>query len=365
MKIRSWRSWRQNVPLARPYTIAYQTVSEVELLFVEIVGERGLAGYGSASPAANVTGESPDACAAALERLAFLEGRDALAIGARVAEAEAALAATPAASPAATPAATPAAAAAVDMALWDLFGRAVGRPLVDLWGSRPAAPIPTSVTIGIGGLDETLEQAAEHLGAGFHCLKVKIGRESEADLERLYRLRERFGYGFGLRVDANQGYSPAELAALGGRLAELRVELVEQPLPRGRAGELAGLPEGLRRRLAADEDLHGEEDAAALVRLGSYGIWNLKLMKCGGPTPAGRLAALAGADRRELMWGCNDESVVSIAAALHAAWAAPATRYLDLDGSFDLAADPFVGGFRLADGCLLPLDEPGLGVRPR
>ena len=86
-------------------------------------------------------------------------------------------------------------------------------------------------------------------------------------------------------------------------------------------------------------------------------------MKCGGISPA-------RADRRTspkapastLMWGCNDESRISIAAALHVALASPATRYLDLDGSFDLAGDLAAGGFVLADGRLRTRDAPGLGV---
>ena len=87
-----------------------------------------------------------------------------------------------------------------------------------------------------------------------------------------------------------------------------------------------------------------------------------------GITPAGiwaldiaRIAAGAGIG---LMWGCMDESVIGIAAALHAAFACAATRYLDLDGSFDLSRDFGAGGFALDDGMLRTLDRPGLGVMP-
>ena len=73
----------------------------------------------------------------------------------------------------------------------------------------------------------------------------------------------------------------------------------------------------------------------------------------------GQRAELAGID---LMWGCMDESVISIAAALHVAYACPNTRYLDLDGSFDLARDPARGGFELVEGHLKLLERPGLGV---
>ena len=93
-----------------------------------------------------------------------------------------------------------------------------------------------------------------------------------------------------------------------------------------------------------------------------FGIWNIKLMKCGGITGAlgiSDIAELAGID---LMWGCMDESAISIAAALHTAYACPQTRYLDLDGSFDLSRDTATGGFILSDGDMHLLETPGFGT---
>ena len=84
---------------------------------------------------------------------------------------------------------------------------------------------------------------------------------------------------------------------------------------------------------------------------------------CRGVTPARTMAEIATQAGIELMWGCMDESRASIAAALHTAYASPATRYLDLDGSFDLSSDPIEGGFDVRDGRLVLTDEPGLGVR--
>jgi L-alanine-DL-glutamate epimerase-like enolase superfamily enzyme len=63
-----------------------------------------------------------------------------------------------------------------------------------------------------------------------------------------------------------------------------------------------------------------------------------------------------------LMWGCMDESRIGIAAGLHAALSSPATRYLDLDGSLDLARDVAEGGFVIADGVMRTTEAPGLGV---
>jgi L-alanine-DL-glutamate epimerase-like enolase superfamily enzyme len=257
---------------------------------------------------------------------------------------------------------TPAARAAVDMALHDLVARIEDVPLVDLLG-RCHETLPTSMTIGISSVEESIAEADEYLGQGFRCLKVKTGRSFNEDLERLTRLRERVGPDILIRIDANQGYTMDEAGRLGGLADDLDLELIEQPLPASSDPELRTLPSTVRRIIAADESLHGEDDARNLAEdPAACGIFNIKLMKCGGIRPALAIAGVAESAAIDLMWGCNDESVVSIAAALHAAYACPRTRYLDLDGSFDLARDPASGGFVVEDGRLRLLDRPGLGV---
>jgi L-alanine-DL-glutamate epimerase-like enolase superfamily enzyme len=113
----------------------------------------------------------------------------------------------------------------------------------------------------------------------------------------------------------------------------------------------------------ADEDLISVKDAHGLIEDPPYGVWNIKMMKSGGITPSKQIAALAAHAGIEVMWGCNDESRVSIAAALHTAFSCSATRYLDLDGSFDIARDICEGGFLLENGKLRLTGAPGLGVR--
>jgi L-alanine-DL-glutamate epimerase-like enolase superfamily enzyme len=327
-------------------------IDSVDLLFVHITTDEGFEGVGSASPAEDVTGETPDACAAALneERMDWLLGRDPSSpddLLRKLAQSHSA---------------TPAARAAIDMALYDLAARIRGVPLVDLLGRRHDA-LPTSVTIGISSVGETLAQAEEVLGHGFRCLKVKTGRSLEEDSERLATLREQVGPDIVIRIDANQGYSFEETRRLGSLANDLALELVEQPLPATFDSVLRSLPWSVRRIIAADESLHNEKDAEALADAPpACGIFNLKLMKCGGIRPALAMAEIAGSAGIDLMWGCNDESVVSIAAALHTAYACRNTKYLDLDGSFDLARDPARGGFVIEDGCLRLLDRPGLGV---
>jgi L-alanine-DL-glutamate epimerase-like enolase superfamily enzyme len=249
------------------------------------------------------------------------------------------------------------------MAIHDLHAQHLGLPLVDVLG-RAHDRLPTSVTIGIKPLDETLAEADEYVARGFRALKLKVGRDLEGDLERVARVRERVGPGIALRADANQGYDLPGTRRFLAATAPLDLELVEQPVPAAATRDLCVLDDPTRARLAADESVLSPAEALALAAPPApCGIFNVKLMKCGGIAPALSIADLAALAGIRLMWGCNDESRIGITAALHAALAAPATAFLDLDGSFDLARDIAEGGFVLEDGQLRTGDEPGLGLR--
>jgi L-alanine-DL-glutamate epimerase-like enolase superfamily enzyme len=352
MRIEAIRTWFEPLALSRPYTIAFRTVSSVRLGFVAIHGDDGEVGLGCASPEPHVTGETQQACEAALDAaaLAWLHGRDVRTLPALCRELAARLPAAPAAR------------AALDMALHDLLARRLGVPLVEMLG-RAHEGLPTSITIGIKPTAEALEEADEYLARGFRVLKVKLGHALGEDLERLRALRGRIGPDIAIRVDPNQGYDSREVATFAESTADLGIEFLEQPMPAGEVDAMRALPAALRDRVAADESLLDEADALALASPPrACGVFNIKLMKCGGLRPALRIADVAETAGIELMWGCMDESVVGIAAALHAALACPATRYLDLDGSLDLARDVATGGFRIEDGVMRTIDAPGLGL---
>ncbi len=350
MKIARIAVYTLAVPLKRPYRIAGQTTDAVRMAFVRAEAANGVTGFGSATPEFEITGETFEACCATLENGASLAGRDIGDVHELVPALEVL-----------TPGA-PGARAALDMALHDLWARLAGRPLADMLG-RVHRELPTSITIGILPLAETLAEADEYVSRGFRALKVKIGESFEADMERMVRLREHVGPSIALRADANVGYEPALIESCHARLRELDVEMLEQPSPPERDGDLRVLPSAVRRWLMADESLHDERDALDLAREPRpYGVWNIKLMKCGGIAPALRIARTAAQNGIDLMWGCMDESEIGIAAALHAAFACPATRYLDLDGSLDLARDPARGGFELVEGRMRTSNRPGLGV---
>ena len=352
MKIRSVKTWLQQLPLTKPYTIAYKTIADTEIVFLEVELENGITGLGASNPFADVVGETPAVTLANLQSDFVQEfiGRDIRYFNQLIDEA---LIKFPH---------LPGTIAAIDIALHDAFCKFIGIPVVDLYG-RKKNGLPTSVTIGIKETAAMLEEAKVNFAAGFKIIKIKTGLHVEEDIERVTKLTEQFGKKMKIRVDANQGYDVAQLKHFITQTQKLSIELIEQPLTVGKENELATLEKVHRNILAADESLL---DAVSALQLSHppqpFGIFNIKLMKCGGIRGAREIAVIAANAGIDLFWGCNDESITSITAALHAAYSCSNTKYLDLDGSFDLSSDLVTGGFILKDGCLYCSDEAGLGL---
>ena len=343
---------RVELPLVQGYRITGKTIDVVTNFLVRIESDTGVVGYGCAAPSGDVTGETDEMCHQALDGPLV----DMLA------------SATIPADPSSLAATAmeivpdcPAARAAVDMALWDVVARSVDQPLVRYWGGTPL-PIATSVTIGICDVPQTLREAADWLDLGYRVLKVKIGEDLNVDLKRLRQLRSAVGSNIVIRVDANQGYDLDGARRLLQETADLDIEMFEQPLMKSDLEGLADLTAGSKVPIVADESAGTIAECADVVnRHAAHGL-NIKLMKCGGPSAARHIHDNAYAAGLSLMLGCNDETRISIAAAIHLAQSMPGLKYADLDGHMDLAMDPSSGGFEIRDGQLHLLGRPGLGV---
>jgi o-succinylbenzoate synthase len=343
------------IPLKAPFTIAFHTEYDAELLLVQLITDGPHIGIGVAAPFEQVTGESFEDCTNALtEKLPeWIIGREFDHPSVLCHEMAEQFQSTPAAR------------AAIDMALYDLWGKQYDKPLVELLG-RVHGPMPTSMTMGIRTMQESLDEARDFLGMGYTILKVKGGSDIAHDVELLTRLREEHGERIVLRTDLNQGYDKETLEAFIKKTQPLGLEMIEQPFPVDAIDDHFAFPEDIRSRLAADENACVEEDALRLaMHPQPTKIINIKLMKCGGIYPASRMATIADVAGQTTMWGCMIESAVGLSAALHIALACPNTRFLDLDGSYDLVEDIVDGGIHIENGVLHTLDRPGLGVTLR
>lgn len=352
MKVRSFQCVERSLALVDGYRIAGHSINAATNFIVRVETDSGIVGHGCAAPAEEVTGETDTLCHEVLDGVLRRHvgnatlGEDPSDLVLKL------LALAPGA---------PAACAAVDIALWDIASQAAGMPLAEVLGSR-RPPMPTSVTIGICDVQQTLIEADAWIEKGFRVLKIKTGENVADDIERLRRLRAHCGKDVELRVDANRGYTLAEARSFLQQTSVLDIEFLEQPLA---ADDLAGsatLTAESEIPILADESVVSIADAERVIRQSAASGINIKLMKCGGLSAARRIHDHARAAGLSVMLGCNDETRISIAAALHFSLAMPGVRYIDLDGHMDLADDPASGGFDIDNGVMQLHNTPGLGV---
>lgn len=242
---------------------------------------------------------------------------------------------------------------AVDVALWDLFSKLSGRTAVDAVHGSPPRVIPTSATLGICPSNEWPERIAEV--SHFPAIKVKMDQNVDLALVKAVRAGSRAA----IRVDANGSWSGVDIEAVSSELAGLGVEFIEQPLPREEDGRMPDILWKSRLPILADESCAVPEEVGGLA--GRFTGFNIKLVKCGGITPAMRMVDAGKRLGLKTMVGCMLESSLLIAAGFVVAQEAD---FADLDGSWLLREDPFEG-LAIRVGRLQPPSGPGLGVRPR
>ncbi len=329
---------RFDLPLKHPFTIARGTTS-VQPLIVVALEQDGLVGYGETpeTPYYNATLQN---ITAAIERVrrqieaAVLDDPAALwdTLYANLADARFAL-------------------CAIDMAAHDLWGKLRGAPVWKLWGLGVEKLPVTDVTIGIDTIEVMVQKLHEF--PNWPIYKIKLG--TLHDLEIVQTLRQHTAATF--RVDANCAWGVDEAIANAAALKPLGVEFIEQPLPPKDWERMRRVYRESALPIIADESCCVEADVDRCAAC-FHGI-NIKLIKCGGLTPARRMIARARQHGLRTMVGCMTESTVSISAI---AQLLPLLDYVDMDGAL-LLADDIATGVRIEEGRIVYPDENGCGVR--
>jgi len=307
-----------------PFTIARETIREIETVIVRIEDGDGDVGIGGAGPSRHY-GETTETIVAVLP--ALLEVVEAVGDPTQRQRIERRLNQVVRGHPAAK--------AAVSVALHDLVAKRADQPLYQYWGLDPADAVTSSFTIAIDTLDRMAEKTDAAVAAGFPILKVKLGTERDEAIVDTVRTHAPDA---AIRVDANEAWTPREAVRMTRLLADYDVEFVEQPLPADHHEGLRFVYEHSALPIALDESCVTLADVPRIADRAD--VANLKLMKCGGLLEARRMIHAARAHGLEVMLGCMIESNASIAAAAHLA---PLLDYADLDGSLLLAEDPYDG----------------------
>ena len=351
MRISQVEAWSVSMPLAEPYTIAYETVQTTTNVFLRLETNGNVAGFGCAAPDEHVTGETPESVLRSLIDAVepSIKGSDPLRPTMLIERLKSQLRTQPSVL------------AAVDMALFDILGKTGNLPVWKLLGGFRDR-LRTSITIGILNEKETVECARACVEQGFKCLKLKGGIDVLSDIERVLKVRDVVGDRIELRFDANQGFSMEETLMFVEQTRRARLELIEQPTPRGKPDLLKRVTSGVPIPVMADESLMTLRDAFRIAHRGLADMVNVKLMKVGGISEALQINSVARSAGLEVMVGCMDEAALAIAAGLHFALARPNVAYADLDGHLGLIRDPTKGAVSLRNGTLFPSQGPGLGI---
>jgi o-succinylbenzoate synthase len=248
--------------------------------------------------------------------------------------------------------------AAIEMAIFDLAGKASGRPLWSLLGAEAAAPVRCNATLVAGDPEAVADDAERWAARGFDTFKLKLGGGDDVAVVR--SVRERLGSEARIRVDANGAWGVDEALGVLRMIEPLGIELVEQPVPS--EAEMAAVTEALPILIAADETVASGKDAERARRRNACDLATVKLSKVGGIGEANAVAKAV-----PIYLSSALDGPLGIAAAAHAAQALPFSGpAADLAHGLAtqlLFADSIAARACTLDGPLLRLpDGPGLGV---
>jgi muconate cycloisomerase len=254
--------------------------------------------------------------------------------------------------------------AGIEMALFDIVGKAAGVPVYQLLGGRMRERIPLSYSVPWGQPDEMAAFAVERVRWGHRTIKVKVGQDPKDDVAAVLAVRRAIGPEVRLRVDANMAWGSAKQAiGLIERMLQAELELVEQPVGRGELDAMAEIRAAVPVPLMADESVWTPSDAAEVIRRRAADIVNVYVSEAGGLLAAQRIFHLCEGAGLPCMIGAMPELGIGTAAQIHLGLAmANLGPDSDTCGSLyhqqDLLAEPL----RLEAGFAYAPDGPGLGV---
>ncbi|MDI2030204.1 mandelate racemase/muconate lactonizing enzyme family protein [Saccharopolyspora sp. TS4A08] len=250
---------------------------------------------------------------------------------------------------------------AVDIALWDLHGRASGRSIASLVGGRVRES--SALYASSLGPEDVVRQARHCAAEGYTAVKVKLGFGREHDERILVEARGALGADVALYADANQAWGVDEAVAMAALLSEYDVAWLEEPLRGNRLDELEELHRRTGLVIATGENVYGREEFHRYAASPAVAILQPDIAKTGGFTEALAICQLAEAHRKPVLPHLYG-GAIAFAATLQLAACAPAVHGIEYDIRDNPLRDPLLidgpsprqGRIALPDGCGLGVD---------
>ncbi len=342
-----------SLPMLNPVIMAGEEVRRADNVLVRIAADNGPVGWGEAASAPVMTGETLESIVSAVHYLApALAGRDAADIEGALAAMDHRMYGNHGAK------------AAIEIALHDLAGQAVGKPVHALLGAKKRSRLPLLGVIGGDDLEADLADAAKKKAAGITAYKIKVGVDTpEHDAARTRKICGVLGAGLLISADANQGYSTDEALRYVRAVDGAGLDFFEQPVMADDLSGMAQVAVATKIVIGADEGIHSLEDIRRHHEGKAARGVSLKAIKLGGLRALAEAARLCESLAMSVNISCKTgESSVACAAALHVASVIPNIAWgLTLThGALreDVTTRPLPAGPSHAD----VLDRPGLGV---
>jgi L-alanine-DL-glutamate epimerase-like enolase superfamily enzyme len=254
--------------------------------------------------------------------------------------------------------------AGIDCALHDLCARAIGLPLYNLLGGKVRESVPVLRIVAIKSPSDMAEQAQKLLDQGYRYFKIKVHGDVEEDVARVKAIRERVGADAHLTIDANQSYTPKDAITAINRMAEYRLDLVEQPVSRHDLKGLELVTRSVPVVVEADEGAGTIDEIMTLVSNRIVDAVSLKIQKLGGLRNALAAARICEAGHVKYRLGAHVGTQLGNAHAVNLAAALPGVDYACELGEFTrMYNDPF-GGLSVVNGVITVPDGLGCGVEP-
>lgn len=354
MKIKRIRFGMLNVPLKTPFKTAMRTVNEIEDVVVLVETDTGNVGYGSAPATAVITGDTHGSVIEAIRKYIgpALIGKDIADLNNLTNRIQNSIFRNFSAK------------AAVEIAIYDLYGQLYQAPLYKLLGGGDNV-ISTDITISVDYIDKMVEDTLAAIDLGFETLKIKVGKDPALDIERIKAIYAAVNERALIRLDANQGWTPKQTVHVLRELENsgVHLELLEQPVKGDDIEGMRFVTERIRTPVMADESSFGPREVVELIRNRAADIINIKLMKTGGISNAIKIADIAGIYGVSCMIGCMLESSIGVAAAAHIAVAKSSViTKVDLDTPALGKYDPVTSGVLFNNSEIRITDLPGLGI---
>jgi D-galactarolactone cycloisomerase len=346
-----------SVPLAKPVRLGLGMAMKREAVVVKVVTEGGLVGYGEAHHC-----RAPAAVEALVNTVIAplvvgMDARETERVWQHVYGQQLATHGMGSGSVCAL--------SGLDLALWDIRGKAIGWPLYRLLGGSPE-PITAyagGVSLGYQPPEDLVAEVGQCLEQGYSVVKLRVGDTAALDVARVGAVREAFGGDLVILTDANAQYSVATVARVLPALDELAVGWLEEPFPTHARHAYQEARSMTRTPLAAGENHYLRYDFAQLLEDGAVSVLQPDVSKAGGISEVLRIMALAAAAQVPV---CPHTSItgINMAATIHVLASAPTTGYFEADlaqGNTlrdQLCSAPYV----VTDGAVVPLEAPGIGV---